>query len=145
MQQQNIKMENRAWKGVRLVTQPIILKEFSEDLPLQTHLNHIYEITFHVCANHFVLEQEFEETEMFVSSIKAGYTRYTKGSYAKIIGFSKTIAPLIKWIEQHENVKIEITDPNIAEQEAYDIEDNIRVLKKYPSWKHYLKPEEIIS
>jgi hypothetical protein len=146
---QIIKMENRAWKGIRLVTQPIKLcAEYNENLPVKdqnipigTHLSHTYEITRHIPLNYFMLTLEYETVETFVSSIKAGYTFVTKGSYAGSKAFSKTIAPLIALIEKWENVKIEVTDPNLADQEKYDIEDNERTLKKIPSWRTQLKLE----
>lgn len=139
--QKIVKMENRAWKGIRLVTESINLYADYNDkipiaeqqkIPLGTHLNHVYEITRHIPINHFMLEMEYEITEMFVSSVKVDFQVYTKGSYCKLVGFSKTIAPLIAWIEKTENVKIEVTDPNLSENEKYDIEENEKTLKKIP-------------
>jgi hypothetical protein len=144
---QVVKMDNRAWKGIRLVTETIKLcTDYNEKIPLKeqnipigTHLSHTYEITRHIPLNYFMLTLEYEKVETFVSSIKAGYTFVTKGSYAGSKAFSKSIAPLIALIEKWEGVKIEVTDPNLVEQEKYDIEDNERVLKKIPSWRTTLK------
>lgn len=144
---QTVKMDNRAWNGIRLVTEPIKqCAEYNEsiavkdqNIPIGTHLNHTYEITRHIPLNHFMLSLEYEKVETFVSSIKANYTFVTKGSYAGSIAFSKTIAPLIALIEQREKVKIEVTDPNLAEQEKYDIEENEKTLLKIPSWRTELK------
>lgn len=140
-----VKMENRAWKGIRLVTERIELAQYSPSLPFGTETYHIYTIERHIPRNLFMLQREHGIAELFHSSIKIGYTKPIEGCYGGITAWSKTIKPLIRKIEELENVKVEITDSNISNQEKYAIEDNARILKQYPSWKTPTLREEVLS
>jgi len=125
-----VKMENRAGRGIRLVTETITegTKEY------------IYEIGWHVPIGKFYLEESITHLDRCV-----GHTTSCHPTFAGHVGYADQIQPLIKWIENKRNVKIEIDDPNLSANEEYSITDGQRILKKYPKWKTKLSPEEIIA
>ena len=125
-----VKMENRAGRGVRLVTETIRegMKEY------------IYEIGWHVPIGKFYLEESITHLDR-----SEGHTTSCHPTFTGHVGYADRIQPLIKWIENKRNVKIEIDDPNLSANEEYSITDGQRILKKYPKWKTKLSPEEIIA
>jgi hypothetical protein len=125
-----VKMENRAGRGIRLVTETITegIKEY------------IYEIGWHVPIGKFYLEESITHLDRC-----EGHTTSCHPTFAGHVGYADRIQPLIKWIENKRNVKVEIDDPNLSANEEYSITDGQRILKKYPKWKTKLSPEEIIA
>jgi hypothetical protein len=106
-------MENRAWRGVRLVSQPI--REGRQE--------YIYEIAYHTPIGMFYLLEEVTKLDRKPTETKAD-----------IIAYSKNVKPLIKHIEKIRGVKITIKE-DITEQENYEIAEGEKTLKKYPEWR----------
>ena len=122
---ESVKMENRAWKGIRLVTETIRegMKEY------------IYEIGWHVPIGKFYLEESITHLDR----------EPEHPTFAKHVGYANRIQPLIAWIERNRNIAIEVDNPNLTVNEQYCIDDGKRILEKYPKWKTKLSPQEIIS
>jgi len=112
-------MENRAWRGIRLVTEPI---EEGDKI-------YVYTIGWHIPIGMFYLEEEVTYPE--------GIGR-PFGTYGKIIAYSSKVKPLIRHIEKLRKVKIRL-DRDITRDEEYDIQEGRKILEKHPSWK--LEPD----
>jgi len=128
-----VKMENRAGRGIRLVTETITegTKEY------------IYEIGWHVPIGKFYLEESITHLDRCV-----GHTTSCHPTFAGHVGYADRIQPLIKWIETKRNTQIVLDDEtalHLKENEQYCIEDGERVLKKYPKWRTSIPPEQIIA
>lgn len=106
-------MENRAVRGVRLVSQPI----------LEGNRSYVYTIGWHVPAGMFYLEEEVTHLD-----------EKPPKTLGKIIAFAKRVNPLIRHIEERRNVKIRLAE-DISDQEHYAVMDGERILKKYPRWR----------
>lgn len=118
-------MENRAGRGIRLVTETI--KEGMKE--------YIYEIGWHVPIGMFYLEESITHLDR----------EPEHPTFGKHVGYADHIQPLVAWIEKNRHVTIELIDPNLKGNEQYCIDDGERVLKKYPKWRTKLSPEEIIA
>jgi hypothetical protein len=108
-----ILMENRAWRGVRLVSDPI--KERNRE--------YVYIIGWHVGVGMFYLDEEVTYLD-----------RMPRETYGGIIAFARVVKPLIRYIEQNRNVNIKLKE-DIAAQEEYEIAEGRRILEKYPKWR----------
>jgi hypothetical protein len=111
---EEVTMENRAWRGVRLVSKPI--REGQKE--------YVYTIGWHTSVGMFYLEEE-------VTDLSRKPVPVTSGS---IIAYSKNVKPLIQHIEKLRGVKVKLTE-DISAQEAYDIAEGEKILQKYPEWK----------
>jgi len=119
-------MVNRAWRGIRLVTEKI-----TEDAK-----EYIYTIGWHVPIGMFYLEQQITHLDRKPIPETFGSMPY----------FACTVKPLIQHIEKQHNVKIEVvSETNIEQAEEYDIEDGKRLLEKYPKWKTEIDSKLILS
>jgi len=118
-------MENRAWKGVRLVSESI----------KEGHKEYYYEIGWHVPIGMFYLEEQITYLD-----------RNPKASFGSMPFFSKRITPLIRHIEQVRNIEIQLDNEEaVKSQEEYAIENGHRILKKYPKWKTEISPDKILA
>jgi hypothetical protein len=106
-------MENRAARGIRLVSEHI--REGDRE--------YVYEIGWHVPVGMFYLEEQTTYLD-----------RKPQETYGGIIAFAHTIKPLIKHIEEIRNVNVKLKEDTVA-QEEYEIAEGKRILKKYPKWK----------
>jgi hypothetical protein len=124
-----VKIENRACRGIRLVTETI--KEGMKE--------YIYEIGWHVSIGKFYLEESITHLD------RGTYNHPTFGGH---VGYSDHVIPLVNWIKTHRNIDIVIVDETelgLEGNERYCIDDGERVLKKYPKWKTPIPPEQIIA
>jgi len=113
-------MENRAARGVRLVSQPI--REGEKE--------YVYEVGWHVPIGMFYLEEQTTYLD-----------RKPQETYGEIIAFAHGVKPLIKHVERIRNVQVKLNE-DITAQEEYEIAEGKRLLKKYPKWK--ISPPENI-
>ncbi len=127
-----VKMENRAGRGIRLVTETI--KEGTKE--------YIYEIGWHVPIGRFYLEESIPHLDR---SEGKGQIHPT---FAGHVGYADRVTPLIQWIEKKRNIVIVFDDETaltFKNNEQYCIEDGERVLKKYPKWRTSIPAEQIIA
>jgi len=127
-----VKMENRAGRGIRLVTETIRegTKEYS------------YEIGWHVPIGKFYLEESITHLDRC-----EGHTTIHP-TFAGHVGYAEHVMPLIRWIEKKRNIEIVFDDETaltLKDNEQYCIEDGKRVLAKYPKWRTPIPPEQIIT
>ncbi|MCL6579776.1 MAG: hypothetical protein K6T73_10450 [Candidatus Bathyarchaeota archaeon] len=113
-------MENRAARGIRLVSEHI----------REGNREYVYEIGWHVPIGMFYLEEQTTYLDR----------KPVPETYGGIIAFSHNIKPLIKHVEELRNVKVKLKE-DIAAQEQYEIAEGKRLLEKYPKWK--ASPENI--
>jgi hypothetical protein len=118
-------MENRAWRGIRLVSERI----------REANTEYIYTIGWHVPIGMFYLEEQVTYLDR----------KPIPETFGKIVGFAHRIKPLIQWIERKRSVEVEVDDPQLEANEQYEILDGKRLLEKYPKWKTEVSREEIIE
>jgi len=127
-----VKMENRAGRGIRLVTETI--REGAKE--------YIYEIGWHIPIGKFYLEESITHLDR---SEGKGQIHPT---FAGHVGYADRIEPLLKWIETKRNIQIVFDDETaltLKVHEQYCIEDGERVLTKYPKWRTPIPAEQIIA
>lgn len=107
-------MENRAWKGIRLVSEPI----------REGEREYVYTIGWHVPVGMFCLEEQITHLDR----------KPVPETVGGIVAYSKSVQPLIRHIEKIRNIEVKLEE-DISAQEKYAVAEGERILRQYPKWK----------